>query len=63
MEASKWITRVFGKLRLDYHAQRNKLRLPSTQRELESYDEIEPSVRHARNQQTAQPKSRRRTQS
>jgi hypothetical protein len=63
MEASKWITRVFGKLRFDYNAQRNRLRCPSTERELESYDEIEPSVRHARVKSPTKSKPRRRTQS
>ena len=59
MERSKRITKVFGQLRFDYHAQRNLLRCPSTERDLEDYDEAEPSVRHARVKQTAKSKPRR----
>ena len=61
MEGSKRITKVFGQLRFDYHAQRNMLRCPSTERDLESYDEVEPSVRYARVKQTPKPKSRGRS--
>ena len=59
MEGSKRITKVFGQLRFDYHAQRNLLRCPSTERDLESYDEAEPSVRYARVKQTTKSKPRR----
>jgi hypothetical protein len=61
MEGSKRITKVFGQLRFDYHAQRNLLRCPSTERDLEDFDNAEPSVRHARVKQTTQSKPRRRT--
>ena len=61
MEGSKRVTKVFGQLRFDYHAQRNLLRCPSTERDLESYDEAEPSVRYARVKQTAKSKPRGRT--
>ena len=63
MESSKWITKVFGSLRFDYHAQRNKFRCTSTAEELERHDEVEPSVRHARGKSPSKPKSRGRTQS
>ena len=61
MEGSKRITKVFGQLRFDYHAQRNKLRCTGTSKDLEGDDEVEPSVRHARRQQTSKPKYRERS--
>lgn len=61
MEGSKRVTKVFGQLRFDYHAQRNMLRCPSTERDLEDFDNAEPSVRHARVKQTPKSKSRGRT--
>ena len=61
MESSKWITKVFGSLRFDYHAQRNKLRCTSTEEELERHDEVEPSVRYARSKQTSKSKPRGRS--
>ena len=61
MEGSKWVTKVFGQLRFDYHAQRNRIRPTSTTEELERHDEVEPSVRHARSKPTTESKSRRRS--
>lgn len=61
MEGSKRITKVFGQLRFDYHAQRNMLRCPSTEKELERYDEAEPDVRYARAKSPSKPKSGGRT--
>lgn len=63
MESSKWITKVFGKLRFDYHAQRHKLRRTSAEEDMERDYEVEPSVRHARVKSPTQSKPRRRTQS
>ena len=59
METSKWITKVFGQLRFDYHAQRNRIRSTSTREELERYDEAEPCVRHARSKSPTKSKSGR----
>ena len=61
MEGSKRVTKVFGQLRFDYHAQRNLLRCPSTERDLEDYDNAEPSVRHARTKSPSKSKPRGRT--
>ena len=61
MEGSKRVTKVFGQLRFDYHAQRNLLRCPSTERDLEDFDNAEPSVRYARVKQTPKSKSRGRS--
>ena len=61
METSKRITKVFGQLRFDYHAQRISLRQTNTREDLERYDEPEPRVRHARVKSVTQPKSRGRT--
>lgn len=61
MEGSKRVTKVFGQLRFDYHAQRNMLRCPSTEKELEHYDEAEPDVRHARTKSPPKSKPRGRT--
>lgn len=63
MEGSKRITKVFGQLRFDYHAQRISVRQASARDGLESYDEPEPRVRYARVKQVAKPKSRGRSQS
>ena len=62
MEGSKRVTKVFGQLRFDYHAQRNMLRCPSTETDLEDFDNAEPSVRYARVKSPTKSKSRGRTQ-
>jgi len=61
MEGSKRVTKVFGQLRFDYHAQRNMLRRSSTEIDLEDFDNAEPSVRYARVKQTTKSKPRGRT--
>ena len=61
MEGSKRITKVFGQLRFDYHAQRNLLRRSSSERDLEDFDNAEPSVRHARVKSPTKSKPRGRT--
>ena len=61
MEGSKRITKVFGQLRFDYNAQRNQLRCPSTERDMEDFDNAEPSVRHARVKSPTKSKPRGRT--
>lgn len=62
MEGSKRITKVFGQLRFDYHAQRISIRQASTREDLERYDEPEPSVRYARVKSPIKSKSRRGSQ-
>jgi hypothetical protein len=62
MEGSKRITKVFGQLRFDYHAQRISVRQTSTPEDMEHYDEPEPSVRYARVKSPPKSKSRGRSQ-
>jgi hypothetical protein len=57
MEGSKRITKVFGQLRFDYHAQRISIRQTSTREYLERYNEPEPRVRYARVKSPTKPKS------
>lgn len=61
MEGSKRVTKVFGQLRFDYHAQRNMLRSTSSERDMEDYNDAEPSVRHARVKSPTKPKPRGRS--
>ena len=61
MEGSKRVTKVFGQLRFDYHAQRNMLRRSDSERAMEDYDNAEPSVRHARTKSPSKSKPRGRS--